>query len=162
MTSQTAANIATVVTALAAIAALGVAVLAARFARNQFLEQSQSRGLSAFIAILNSLQDERVREARRTLINLQRDGRKIESWTPEEVAKADLALRNYNTLAIMIEARLLPANMERAALDEWGGSLLQCWEAGQPLVEKYRAERRDHSYWPRLHTLYNRVKESRC
>lgn len=96
-----------------------------------------------------------MRNARATLIGLK--NKSFESWSPQEVEAADLALRKYNFVAIMVSNRLIPA---RFILPELSTSLVLCWEAAQPMIKKYRNER-GTNYWEKLEVLYNLAKSYR-
>ena len=139
---QTVANIATTLTIIVAMPAAG-------FALFQLREMKRGSSLSAFIAVVDFLQEEHVREARRILVSLA--GKNFETWTTEERDATDLALRRYNSVATIVQNHLIPINF---VLPEWENSLILCWEAAQPLVSKYRNER-GIDYWRQLEGLYN-------
>ena len=137
---QVTANIATTV-------AMIVAIPATAFALLQLLEMKRSSRLSAFLAVVDFLQAERVREARRILISLKE--KKFDDWTKEECDAADLALRKLNAVAIIVQNHLIPVNY---VLPEWENTLILCREAAEPLVRKYRNER-GINYWRQLEGL---------
>ena len=149
MTWETAADVATTVT-------MTLAIPATFFALVQLLEMRRSGSLSALRIVLERLQEEPIRQARQRLIS-DLAKKSFESWTAEEREAADLALRRYNSVAILVENRLIPVAF---VLPEWENSLILCWEAGQPLVKAYRDER-GCGYWRQLETLYKRAIAAR-
>ena len=140
MNLQAAANLSTTLTFLAA---LPVAI----FGLYQLVELKRAGHLTAFLAVVSYLQDEQVRDARRILIGLNE--RPIESWTKEEHAAADLALRRFNSVPIMIRKHLIPIDF---VLPEWENALMLCWRSAKPLVAEYRAQRGER-YWHELESL---------
>ena len=146
MNLQDLANVANVATAL-------VAIPAALFALFQLLEMKRSAQLTGFRAVIDFLQEERVRVARRITISL--NGKALSDWTKAEEEAADLALRKFNSVALMVKERMISPEL---VLTEWKTSLLLCWDAAKPLVEKYRSERFP-TYWQHLEVLCSRARQ---
>ena len=140
MNLQDYSNLATALTFL-------VALVAAIFGLRQVVELKRSIHLSAFLAVVNYLQDEQVRVARGTLMGLS--GRDIQSWSKEEREAADLAVRRFNSVAIMIRKGLIPIHF---VLPEWENSLRLCRRSAQPLIAEYRSQRGER-YWHELESL---------
>jgi hypothetical protein len=140
MNLQDAANLATTLTFL-------VTFPVVIFGLYQVVELKRTGNLNAFLAVVNYLQDERVRNARGTLIRLS--DRDFDSWTKEERDAADLALRRFNSVAIMIRKHLIPIEL---VLPEWENTLVLCWRSAQPLIAEYRKQR-GAQYWHELESL---------
>ena len=140
MSLQDYANLATTLTFLVALAATV-------FGLRQLVELKRSINLSGFLAVVNYLQDEHVRSARGILIGIGERG--LRSWSAEEREAADLALRRFNSVAIMIRKGLIPIHF---VLPEWENTLRQCWRSAQPLIAEYRAQRGER-YWHELESL---------
>lgn len=123
------------------------------FAILQLFEMKRTSQVSAFISVVQFLQEERVREARRLLSSLRE--KKFEEWTPEEIQVAELVCCRYDIVGIMVDNKLIK---KKLIIQEWWRSIIVSWESAQPLISKYKNER-GRDFWNNFENLYKEARK---
>jgi len=140
--------------AIAAIAQAAAALFAV-FGVFQLLELKRSSQLSGFIAVLEILQDERVRRARQLVLKVA--GKPYPFWTTEERDGAELACRKFNAVGIMVANKMVNPNL---LLQDWSRTIADTWEGAQPMIKAYRQERGSDT-WRKFEHLYDLAQKHR-
>lgn len=118
------------------------------FIYRQLREMRMATIATAFSAIMTFLQDEKVRKARKILMNITKDD--INNWTTYEKTNAEIACSTYDTVGIMLRKEVINPEMVTA---EWRHSIIKCWEKAQPMIKSYRKERGE-DFWNDFQWLY--------
>ena len=121
------------------------------------LQVSQARKagqVGAYLAVVGSVQEESVRDARATLFHLART-KPYERWTQEDKLAAGRAVHPYATIAEMVAMRVV----HFVHVATWGYSILECRAA----ADAYIRERREQtpSLWLDLDRLCERLRKRR-
>ncbi len=116
----------------------------------QLIELRNSRQLDAFINLIQVLQKEDIREARRILIEKVAK-KEYKDWSLDERKQSERVCHTYDTAGIMsskkhIDGKLVVAN--------WHDSITKCWEAAKPMIMEHRKER-GKDFWDNFEELYN-------
>jgi hypothetical protein len=106
-------------------------------------ESRKATSAAMFKAAIDILQEENVRKARHTLIN-QLSNKILSTWTDSEIREAEIVCNTYDSIGAMVQHKLIP---QKYVVKHWGFSLQKTWQAVQPLVKKYRAEREFEDQW---------------
>lgn len=93
--------------------------------------------------VVDILQDEDVRRARRTVLE-QLASRPFSAWGAPDIKAAERVCNTYDSVGIMIRHGMLPVEY---VADSWGDSLRRTWAILRPLVYTYRSERNAPEYW---------------
>jgi hypothetical protein len=127
---EIAANVSTVVSSI-------VLVITLLFGLRQLVEMKRATNLSLFIKILDILQTEDVRNARRIVLSALKD-KHYTSWMSTEIHEAEKVCHTYNTVGRILRFSACPKHIViRPARD----SILKTWYILKPLVKKYQDER---------------------
>ena len=102
----------------------------------QLVEARRATQAQAYSFVVERLQDEEVRDARRIVFKKLKE-KPLENWTEEERKTAEKVCHTYDAVGIMVRHKLLPREI---VIDSWGNSLLHSWDILAPLVENYRQE----------------------
>ncbi|CCF66163.1 protein of unknown function [Nocardia cyriacigeorgica GUH-2] len=132
-----------------------IALVAASLVVWQVTEMRKTTNASAFKAVYDMLQDERIRQDRRLVMRELRF-RELGAWTEEEILRAERVCHSYDCVAIMCRNGYIPTVV---VADSWGDSLRTCWSVLRPLVEKYRADRGAPELWDDFAWLAGRATE---
>ncbi|BDT89870.1 hypothetical protein GV791_01615 [Nocardia cyriacigeorgica] len=143
------------IAAAAGVATALIALVAASLVVWQVTEMRKTTNASAFKAVYDMLQDERIRQDRRLVMRELRF-RELGAWTEEEILRAERVCHSYDCVAIMCRNGYIPTVV---VADSWGDSLRTCWSVLRPLVEKYRADRGAPELWDDFAWLAGRATE---
>jgi hypothetical protein len=94
-------------------------------------------------AVVDILQDEDVREARRIVVS-QLGGREKLIQTEQDRKAAERVCHTYDAVGQMVRHGMLPIEY---IIDSWGDSLRRTWTILKPLVSEYRSEREAPETW---------------
>jgi len=111
--------------------------------------QEKTAILQVFNSILQILQQENVRSARRNLI--QNSNPTFEQWTPEQIHDAEIACGTFDAVAIILRKTNIDYKM---VASEWTDTIIRCWEHAKPMINAYR-KRSGSNYWDDYEWLYN-------
>lgn len=142
------------ISAIATVSMSGVILATAIIALGQLREIQKSRRSDAFTNLVQFLQREDIREARRILIR-ELSKKSFNSWTPDERQKAEMACHTYAAAGMMEEEGYVKKGF---IAKEWHNSIVQCWEAAEPMITEYRDDR-GKDFWFRFERLYKRAKK---
>lgn len=137
-----------------ALGGLVVGGVAGSAALLQFTQTRKAGQVGAYLAIVRSVQEESVREARAQLFHLART-KPYERWSQEDKLVAGRAIHPYATVAEMVAMRLV----QFVHVATWGYSILECRAAAGPYIR----ERREQSpaLWQDLDRLCERLQHPR-
>lgn len=107
----------------------------------QLSEARRATQAQAFSTVFNILQEQKVRQARKTVFSLKE--KPLLKWTKKEIKAADIVCSTYDVVGIMIRNHLLPKEF---IVDSWGPSLIRSWEILNFLIDEYRKES-GSEYW---------------
>jgi len=93
------------------------------------------------LTLIQFLQAEDIRIARRILINLQ--SKPLDAWSDAEKSAAEQVCTSYDIVAIMIKEGIAPKSI---FVENWGDSITKCYSAAAPFIAKTR-EIRGAKYW---------------
>ncbi|MBU1628306.1 hypothetical protein KKB18_13135 [bacterium] len=113
---------------------------------------------SAFKAVYDMLQDEKIRKARGFVFDeLDPDKLKFIDWKnkKEDKEKAEEVCYSYNSVGTICRNKYFPVE-EIAKI--WNDSLIKSWNILKPLVEEYR-NTRGKNYWEDFEWLAKQAKE---
>jgi len=125
-----------------------VILITAIFAVWQLNEMRKSRQLDAYINIVQILQNEEIRGARRTLIS-KLTKKDFEEWTEEDRNQAEKVCHTYDTVGMMSLEKHIDSKLVTAG---WHYSITTCWEACCPMIKEYR-KTRGEDYWDNFEKL---------
>jgi hypothetical protein len=100
---------------------------------SQLREMRRGTVATAFSSIVSVLQDEKVRKARRILMNISE--KDFAKWTIKQKENAEIACSTYDVVGIMLHHRVIDYKMVTA---EWYYSIEKCWEHAEPMIVSYR------------------------
>ena len=144
----------TVITSISTLVASIVIIVTALIAVYQLREMKRATVAQAFSTILSQLQASEVREARKTLIQINETD--FSKWTPEQIQRAEIACNTYDCIAILLRRRVIDSKMVTA---EWRTSITRCWEHAAPMVAAYRNDR-GIDFWNDFEWLYGITKRN--
>lgn len=104
----------------------------------------------AYSATIDHLQNEKIRQARRTVFLIK--DKPIENWSKTETDASEMVCHTYDAIGQMVRHHLLPKEI---IIDHWGPSLRNTWPILLPLVQKYRQEFAAPEYWDDYEWLVN-------
>jgi len=108
-----------------------------------------------FISIINYLQDDRIREARRYVINKLYKKDYI-NWNEKDNKMASIVCSSYDTLAILVYINLIPKNI---IIENYGPSIINCYNILKPfIIDMQKPENSGSQYWNDIIELYNEAK----
>jgi hypothetical protein len=136
-------------TAISAIIVLFTGILL----YSQLKEMKKGTAATAFSSIVAILQDEKVRKARHTLMNISE--KDFTKWTDQQKKDAELACSKYDVVGIMLHHNVIDHEM---VTNEWDFSIKSCWEHAEPMIRSYR-ETRGERFWDDFEWLYELVKK---
>jgi hypothetical protein len=140
-----------IATAFMATVVLAAAIIAVW----QLLEMRGARKLSAFTNLIQSLQREEIRKARRTLLKDLSRKKNFNSWTEDEIMKAEMVCHTYDTAGLMVSKKHIDGKLVAV---EWHNSIVRCWEAAEPMITRYKWERGD-DFFRHFEKLYEMAQE---
>ncbi|MBE0539537.1 MAG: hypothetical protein IH620_07480 [Ignavibacterium sp.] len=106
------------------------------------------------ISLINYLQDEKTREARRIVMTLK--DKDYSLWTVDELYAASMVCSNYEVLSILIyQMSLVPSDI---FIENWGPSIKICYEILKEHIEEMqKPENSGPRYWDNFEKLYKEV-----
>ena len=118
----------------------------------QLRRSGKNQELQGFVQVVNWLQQEEVRIARRRLYKLK--DVPYDQWTREDVLEAEKVCHNFNTVGDMIKNGLISSEV----VESWGWVIKRCWAIAMPLVYAYRNERNYPKVWSTFEWLAEEVR----
>lgn len=116
----------------------------------QVWEVRRATSTQAFCSILDRLQQEDVRKARKIILELNRTNTAIDLDDENHVLAAEKVCQTYDAAGIMVNNGMIKKSI---LIDNWGHSIKRCWKTVQPLVTKYRADRNAPNFWDDFESL---------
>ena len=141
--------IGTCVGAILVLASLGFLI------RQLFLLRRSSYA-ECYDIVIRRLQDENVRKARAELFKLNEARKAASEWTDNEKEAAEIVCHTYATVGMMARDGTIPMRIVR----NWDYSLVKSWVAAEPLVLKYRQERKAPDLWNDFEWLAKQLRKS--
>lgn len=122
------------------------------FQLQSMLDSSKGQNM---IAVVNILQNEDFREARRIVIE-DLKGKDFSDWTPKEKKAADRVCASYDTVAVLVLKHRL---LEKTVLRNWEDSIVNCYSILEPYIITLRkAKAPTNRFWGSFTELYEYVK----
>ena len=115
----------------------------------QLYELQRGSKLSGFVTVIDILQEEQVRAARKLLVQLAE--KPYADWTKEEKEQAELACRKFNAVGIMVRNKMIDPKL---LLADWSRAIVDTWEAAKPMTTDYRKQRGSDT-WKKFEYLYD-------
>lgn len=101
----------------------------------------------ALLWLIKELQEQRVIDARRHVIQVLWNGRwPIDKWLEEDRKNASLVCSTYDVAAIIIRGGIISVKTAAIFVANWGPSLRKCYAACKPFMEEMRKEA-GPKYW---------------
>jgi hypothetical protein len=97
----------------------------------------------AYKAIVEILQAEEIRDARRYLFHIL-ENKPFESWNDEDKRKAEKVCHTYDAVGQMVRYGFIPRHY---VVDSWGASLRRSWGIVLPLVYEFRQKNNAAEIW---------------
>jgi hypothetical protein len=145
------------ITAISTALTTVVLALSGIFIAFQAKELKKSASAEAFSTISRLLDENEVRMARCTLITISK---KFCSWTQPEKDAAEFVCSRFGSVGIMVRNKLV---FEEMIIEEWGYSIIKCYEKAQPMISEYRNpsgnEYRENNYRADFEWLYCEAKK---
>lgn len=141
------------VTILATLAAL----FSAWFAHQQVKVAQQTNEAQNLIALINHLQREDVREARRIVLESLVE-KSYQTWSDDDTNHASLVCASYDVAGILVRNGLVS---QEIVVENYGRSIKECFKICRPLIEDYRGETSSAlktQYWNDFEWLYKKVE----
>jgi hypothetical protein len=114
------------------------------FGLRQLAEMNRATALSGFMKIMDILQAEDVRTARRiVLTTLKEKPYSTGSWTNDEILAAEKVCHTFDTVARLVHFSMCPKDL---IIDDAGDSLRKTWAVLEPFVRDYQ-DQRGKNYW---------------
>ena len=132
--------------------------IAAFYAWKQFKESAKANKLTVFLELIKYLQDQEVRDARKTLIDLGESTKNYKQWTKYEEKQAEIALHAYNFAGLMEDMGLLKLIEENFVAKNYHHSIVKCWEAAEKWIMDKKKER-GWDFLAEIEVLYKKAKE---
>lgn len=107
----------------------------------------KTQELQGFVQVVNWLQNEEVRRARRRVYELKIIN--IKGWTEKDKWLAEIVCHNFDVVGDMLDKKLIT----KRVLENWALTIKRCWEVVGPLVEQYREERPHPGLWKNFQQL---------
>ena len=114
--------------------------------------QAQAYGVAREI-----LQDEKVRDARGIVFQLNADNKSIDEWSDLDKKQAEIVCHTYDSVGQMVRYNLLRKDI---IIDSWGGPVRRMWPIVKPLVIIYRKDFGVDEYWDDFEWLYKEAKKA--
>ena len=131
-------------------------VISAIFIIRQLSEMRRTTQAQAYGVAREILQDEKVREARRTVFQLSQKGKLPEEWSEKDIESAEMVCHTYDTVGQMVRHKLLAKNI---IVESWGPSLRRIWPILSPLIHQYRTEWNAFETWDDFEWLANEARK---
>ncbi len=111
------------------------------------------------ISLINFLQDENTREARRIVLTTLKDKEYI-NWTADEKESASKVCSTYDVLSILLyQMKLAPTDI---FVDNWGPSIKKCYDILEKHIkEMQKPENAGPKYWDDFEKLYKEVTKKK-
>ena len=107
-----------------------------------------------FLALINLLQSEDVREARRIVITVL-VGRSFSDWNEEERRAAAKVCSSYGNAGFVVESGLVPPEF---LIENWGPSIRRCYAILRDFIKDLQSsEKMDSDYWASFDRLNARA-----
>lgn len=110
----------------------------------QLSEMRRTTYAQSYSVAREILQDEKVRQARKTVFQLRQNGKCVEEWGESDIINAEIVCHTYDAVGQMVRHKLLK---KRIIIDSWGPSLRNSWPILYPLIYKYRTEWGAPEFW---------------
>ena len=140
------------ITAFSTLVSALVIFITGFFLFYQLREMKKATIAQAFSSIATMLDDDRVRNARYTLMSISQND--FTKWTEKEIDNAAKACSTFDTVGIMVSNGIIDHKM---VTREWRYSIIECWEHAQPMIAAYRKQR-GKDFWDDFEGLYNKAK----
>jgi hypothetical protein len=126
-----------------------------RTMRQQLNFSHEATTAQSILALINFLQDDKVRAARATVIkSLSR--KKMEDWSEEEKNAASRVCSTYDIAAVLIKMGLVPS---KPFVENWGPSIKKCYKILEPFIsEMQKPQNAGPDYWNDFGDLYKYTK----
>jgi hypothetical protein len=138
-------------------AATGIIILGSVYwLAKQIKELRLATYAQTFSTALDHIQPQEIRMSRRRLFHLQKQGLTLDKWTHEDKIEAEKVCQTYDVVGIMVRNGMLPKEI---IIENWGHSILGCWNAASGLVEQYRVKGNTPELWDDFQWIANEVAE---
>lgn len=124
-------------------------VVSIPFIIRQIREARYTTLAQAYSTIVEILQEEKIRQARKVVFSLKE--KSPAKWTKKEIEAAENVCHTYDIVGQMTRNHLLPMGI---IIDNWGSSLRSSWPILSQLVNKYRNDFKATEYWDDYEWLY--------
>ena len=121
----------------------------------ELTNQRKSLHSDSYKAIIDILQEKEVREARKALFKMK--GSKLcGNCTPTEEDNIEMVCQTYDSVGQLVRNEFIP---KKFVIDNWGHSILYCWEISIPHINKLRTESKSNKIWDDFEWLYYETKK---
>lgn len=105
------------------------------------------------IALVNYLQSEEVREARR-IVRAELSSKPVDQWSPQDELAASKVVANFDVIAALLREDVIPVRII-ASPSNWGPTIIHCFDVLKPYIEKHRGKPANSAkYWSNFEWLY--------
>ena len=107
----------------------------------QLGSSGKAQELQGFIQVVDWLQREEIRKARRIVYELENTD--LLYWGTADKWEVEKVCYNFDVVGDMIKKRLI----KKRVVDNWEFNIKRCWRIVKPMVEKYREDRKFPRLW---------------
>lgn len=127
-----------------------VVLITALIAKNQLKESAKANKQTAFINLINLVQNEDARAARTYLFGELKSKKR---WSRDDEKIAEKACHPYDSVGQMVTRGLIEEDLVLG----WWDSIVKCWEISEKMIMKYR-KTRGNDFWGEFEKLYIKAK----
>ena len=140
--------------AISAILSSVIIAITALFALRQLVEMKRSTTVTAYMKIVDILQAEDVRQARKAVLTTLK-AKKHTEWTESEIAHAEKVCHTFDTVGRLVMFALTRKDL---VIDSAGDSIQKTWVVLEPFVRAYQGQR-GRNYWDEYEWLAMEAKK---
>ena len=127
--------------ALATMCAGLVLFLTVIFLSLQLRSSQKTRELQGFVQVVDWLQKEEIRKARRKVYELK--GKNHLKWSLDDKWEVEKVCHNFDVVGDMLKKKLI----SKRVVENWIFTIKRCWVIVKPMIEKYREDREFPGLW---------------
>ena len=113
----------------------------------QLKSSRETQQLQGFVQVVDWLQREETRKARRKVYELE--NRDHLEWSLDDRLEVEKVCHNFDVVGDMLKKKLISKSM----VENWGVPIKRCWVIVKPMIEKYRKDRKIPGVWENFQWL---------
>ena len=113
----------------------------------QLRSSRKTQELQGFVQVVDWLQREEIRRARRKVYELE--NRNHLKWSQDDRWEVEKVCHNFDVVGDMLKKKLI----SKRVVENWGFTIKKCWVIVKPLIEQYREDRKFPELWKNFQWL---------